>query len=125
MPLLRPAESSASTVLDRSFIDELPLNGRRYTDFTALTPNTSYDGDTGLVSVAGQQGGEDSGYANGNGSSPHSPSTEPTPPTTTSTTSLAAIAFLISMAKKRSRSFRSRSAPIPPSMVVERGSSMR
>jgi hypothetical protein len=33
-----------------------------------LTPNTSYDGDTGLVSIAGQQGGEDSGYANGNGS---------------------------------------------------------
>ena len=68
MPLLRPAESSVSTVLDRSFIDDLPLNGRRYTDFTALTPNTSYDGDTGLISVAGQQGGEDSGYANGNGS---------------------------------------------------------
>ena len=67
-PLLRPAESSASTVLDHSFIDELPLNGRRYTDFTVLTPNTSYDGDTGLVSIAGQQGGEDSGYANGNGS---------------------------------------------------------
>src|SRR5208282_6548625 len=67
-PLLRPAESSASTVLDRSFIDDLPLNGRRYTDFTLLTPNTSYDGDTGLVSIAGQQGGEDSGYANGNGS---------------------------------------------------------
>src|ERR1017187_1973786 len=67
-PLLRPEECSASTVLDRSLIDELPLNGRRYTDFTTLTPNTSYDGDTGLVSVAGQQGGEDSGYANGNGS---------------------------------------------------------
>jgi hypothetical protein len=67
-PLLRPTESSASTVLDGSFIKELPLNGRRYTDFTALTPNASYDGDTGLVSVAGQQGGEDSGYANGNGS---------------------------------------------------------
>ena len=67
-PLLRPAESSASTVLDRSFIEALPLNGRRYTDFITLTPNTSYDGDTGLVSIAGQQGGEDSGYANGNGS---------------------------------------------------------
>ena len=67
-PLLRPEESSASTVLDRSFIEELPLNGRKYTDFTVLTPNTSYDGDTGLVSIAGQQGGEDSGYANGNGS---------------------------------------------------------
>jgi len=68
MPMLRPAESSVSTLLDRSFINELPINGRRYTDFAALTPNTSYDGDTGLISVAGQQGGEDSGYANGNGS---------------------------------------------------------
>ncbi len=67
-PLLRPTESSATTVLERSLIEELPLNGRRYTDFATLTPNTSYDGDTGLVSVAGQQGGEDSGYANGNGS---------------------------------------------------------
>ena len=67
-PLLRPAESSASTVLERSLIEELPRNGRRYTDFATLTPNTSYDGDTGLVSIAGQQGGEDSGYANGNGS---------------------------------------------------------
>ena len=67
-PLLRPAESSASTVMERSFIEELPLNGRRYTDFATLSPNTSYDGDTGLVSIAGQQGGEDSGYANGNGS---------------------------------------------------------
>ena len=67
-PLLRPEESSTSTVLERSLIDELPLNGRKYTDFMVLTPNTSYDGDTGLVSIAGQQGGEDSGYANGNGS---------------------------------------------------------
>lgn len=67
-PLLRPTESSASTVLEHSVIEELPLNGRRYTDFVTLTPNTSYDGDTGLVSIAGQQGGEDSGYANGNGS---------------------------------------------------------
>jgi Carboxypeptidase regulatory-like domain/TonB dependent receptor len=67
-PLLRPEESSASTVLDRSLIDDLPLNGRKYTNFMMLTPNTSYDGDTGLVSIAGQQGGEDSGYANGNGS---------------------------------------------------------
>jgi hypothetical protein len=68
-PLLRPTESSASTVIDRSLIDDLPLNGRKYTNFMMLTPNTSYDGDTGLVSIAGQQGGEDSGYANGNGSS--------------------------------------------------------
>jgi hypothetical protein len=58
----------AAALLERSLIEELPLNGRRYTDFAALTPNTICDGDTGLVSVAGQQGGEDSGYANGNGS---------------------------------------------------------
>jgi hypothetical protein len=68
-PLLRPEESSDSTVIERSLIEDLPLNGRKYTDFMVLTPNTSYDGDTGLVSIAGQQGGEDSGYANGNGSS--------------------------------------------------------
>ncbi|MGD0417667.1 MAG: carboxypeptidase regulatory-like domain-containing protein [Terriglobales bacterium] len=67
-PLLRPQDSSASTVIDRSLIEDLPLNGRKYTNFMVLTPNTSYDGDTGLVSIAGQQGGEDSGYANGNGS---------------------------------------------------------
>ena len=67
-PLLRPEESSTTTVLERSFIEELPLNGRKYTDFTTLSPNTSYDGDTDTVSVAGQQGAEDSGYANGNGS---------------------------------------------------------
>jgi len=66
--LLRPTESSASTVIDRALMEDLPLNGRKYTNFMMLTPNTSYDGDTGLVSIAGQQGGEDSGYANGNGS---------------------------------------------------------
>jgi hypothetical protein len=67
-PLLRPEESSSSTVIDRSLIEDLPLNGRKYSNFVVLTPNTSYDGDTGLISIAGQQGGEDSGYANGNGS---------------------------------------------------------
>ena len=67
-PVLRPGESSVTTVIDRSEIQDLPLNGRRYTDLAVQSPNTSYDGDTGLVSIAGQQGGEDSGYANGNGS---------------------------------------------------------
>ena len=64
---LATAESSQSHVLDSAFIEDLPLNGRRYTDFTLLIPNTAPDGDTGLVSIAGQQGGEDSGYGNGNG----------------------------------------------------------
>jgi hypothetical protein len=67
-PLLHPAEVSIDSVLEQPLIEELPLNGRRYTDLTLLTPNTNTDGDTGLISMAGQQGGEDSGYANGNGS---------------------------------------------------------
>jgi hypothetical protein len=66
-PLLRTTESTLSTVVNRSLLDGLPLSGRRYTDFALLTPNSSPDGESGLVSFAGEQGGEDSGYANGNG----------------------------------------------------------
>ena len=67
-PLLRPTDSSISTVVNDRLIEELPLSGRRYTDFVLLTPNVNADGEFGLVSVGGQQGGADSGYANGNGS---------------------------------------------------------
>jgi hypothetical protein len=66
-PLLRTTESTLSTVVNRSLLDELPLSGRRYTDYSLLTPNSSPDGQTGLVSFGGEQGGEDTGYANGNG----------------------------------------------------------
>jgi hypothetical protein len=68
VPLLRTTESSISTVVDQKLIDDLPLSGRRYTDFVLLAPNVNPDGDFGLVSIGGQQGGADSGYANGNGS---------------------------------------------------------
>jgi hypothetical protein len=67
-PLIRTTESTASTVVNENLIENLPLSGRRYTDFVLLTPNATADGDFGLVSMAGQQGGADSGYANGNGS---------------------------------------------------------
>src|SRR5579864_6940827 len=67
-PLLRTSESTSSTVVGEDLISNLPLSGRRYTDFVLLTPNANADGDFGLVSMAGQQGGADSGYANGNGS---------------------------------------------------------
>ena len=66
-PVLRTSDSNASTVIDRTLLSDLPLNGRRYTDFTLLTPNATEDGETGLVSFGGEQGGEDTGYANGNG----------------------------------------------------------
>jgi hypothetical protein len=67
-PLLRETESGISTVVNQQLIDALPLSGRRYTDFVLLTPNATADGQFGEVSIAGQQGGQDSGYGNGNGS---------------------------------------------------------
>jgi len=66
--LLLTTESKITTVLSEDLIANLPLSGRRYTDFVLLTPNANADGEFGLVSIGGQQGGADSGYANGNGS---------------------------------------------------------
>jgi hypothetical protein len=66
-PLLLTTESKTTTVLSEDLIENLPLSGRRYTDFVLLTPNASADGEFGLVSIGGQEGGADSGYANGNG----------------------------------------------------------
>jgi hypothetical protein len=66
-PIFRPNESSVSTVVSREFIEDLPLSGRRYTDFVLLAPNVLADGDTGQLSIGGQQGSSDSGYHNGNG----------------------------------------------------------
>jgi hypothetical protein len=66
-PLLRTTDSTLSMVVNRVLLDQVPLSGRRYTDFALLTPNCSPDGQTGLVSFGGEQGGEDTGYANGNG----------------------------------------------------------
>jgi hypothetical protein len=66
-PLLRTEDSNQSSVINRDLLDGLPLNGRRFLDFALLVPNATPDGQSGLVSFAGEQGGEDSGYANGNG----------------------------------------------------------
>jgi hypothetical protein len=66
-PLLRTEESNQSSVINRQLLDGLPLNGRRFLDFALLVPNASPDGQSGLVSFAGEQGGEDTGYANANG----------------------------------------------------------
>jgi hypothetical protein len=66
-PLLRTGDSNLSSVVDRESLDSLPLSGRRFLDFALLVPNASPDGQNGLVSFAGEQGGEDTGYANANG----------------------------------------------------------
>ena len=66
-PLLRTEDSDLSSVINRELLDELPLSGRRFLDFALLVPNASPDGESGLVSFAGEQGGQDTGYANANG----------------------------------------------------------
>jgi hypothetical protein len=66
-PLLRTEDSNQSSVVGRDLLDGLPLSGRRFLDFALLVPNSTPDGQSGLVSFAGEQGGEDTGYANGNG----------------------------------------------------------
>ena len=66
-PLLRMEDSDQSSVVGRELLGDLPLNGRRFLDFALLVPNATPDGQQGLVSFAGEQGGEDTGYANGNG----------------------------------------------------------
>ena len=66
-PLLRTEDSNQSSVIGRELLNDLPLNGRRFLDFALLVPNASPDGQNGLVSFAGEQGGEDTGYANANG----------------------------------------------------------
>lgn len=66
-PLLRLEDSDQSSVVDRQLLGSLPLSGRRFLDFALLVPNATPDGQQGLVSFAGEQGGEDTGYANANG----------------------------------------------------------
>src|SRR5579864_4821708 len=67
-PLLRTEDSNQSSVVGRELMDSLPLSGRRFLDFALLEPNVTADGQSGLISFAGEQGGEDTGYANANGS---------------------------------------------------------
>ena len=66
-PLLRTEDSNLSAVINRNLLDGLPLSGRRFLDFALLVPNASPDGEQGLVSFSGEQGGQDTGYANANG----------------------------------------------------------
>ncbi len=49
-------QSAAGAVIDSESIRELPLNGRRYTDFILLTPGVTPDGNFGNVSFHGVSG---------------------------------------------------------------------
>ncbi len=53
--LVDSSQTSLSTVVGSQMIDELPLNGRNFTDFTLLTPGATTDGN-GMVSFNGIAG---------------------------------------------------------------------
>lgn len=54
--LVDTSESALASVVERQNIDELPLNGRNFTDFALLTPGATSDGDFGMVSFNGVAG---------------------------------------------------------------------
>jgi hypothetical protein len=61
-----PAETDVSSLVDRSEISNLPINGRRYYDFALLTPGVTRDGRFGLLSFRGTSGNFDNYMVEGN-----------------------------------------------------------
>jgi len=55
-PLIDPTRSSVSAVIGPGTIENLPLNGRDFTDFVLLTPGATTDGQFGMVSFNGISG---------------------------------------------------------------------
>lgn len=66
--VLNTSDSHLSTVVERSFVENLPSLRRNYTDFVLLTPNVTTDGQFGDVTFAGSTGGPFSTYGNSNAS---------------------------------------------------------
>lgn len=61
---LDASDTTVGTLVQQGTIQNLPLSGRRYTDFALLTPNVTTDGEFGHITFAGQPGGQLSGYNN-------------------------------------------------------------
>src|SRR5712691_1028324 len=55
-PLVDTTQSSISSVVGQGAIENLPLNGRDFTDFVLLTPGATTDGEFGMVSFNGISG---------------------------------------------------------------------
>ena len=53
LPLVDTTQTSISAVVGQGAIENLPLNGRDFTDFVLLTPGATTDGDLGMVSFNG------------------------------------------------------------------------
>ena len=61
-----PAQTDVSSLVDRTAISDLPINGRRYYDFALLAPGVSRDGRFGLLSFRGTSGNFDNYMVEGN-----------------------------------------------------------
>ena len=64
-PLLDLEQTEVSQVVDQSLIQNLPVNGRNWSDFVLLTPNVVPDGGSGLVSFHGISGLYNQNYVDG------------------------------------------------------------
>ncbi len=54
--LLETTRTTESSLVDRTMIQDLPINGRRYDQFALLMPGVTRDGRFGLLSYRGQSG---------------------------------------------------------------------
>ena len=64
-PILNVQQTEVSQVVDQSIIQNLPVNGRNWSDFVLLTPNVVPDGGSGLVSFHGISGFYNQNYVDG------------------------------------------------------------
>lgn len=55
-PVTEPARTQISSTIDEQAIRELPINGRRWSNFVTLTPGVTPDGSFGLISFRGISG---------------------------------------------------------------------
>jgi outer membrane receptor protein involved in Fe transport len=55
-PVINTSQQDFSTNINQTSINELPINGRRWSNFALLTPGSSLDGTFGLISFRGISG---------------------------------------------------------------------
>lgn len=55
-PVINTTQQDFSTNINQTSINELPINGRRWSNFAILTPGSSPDGNFGLISFRGISG---------------------------------------------------------------------
>ncbi len=64
-PILDTERTEVSQTIGQVLINNLPVNGRNWSDFVLLTPNVVQDGGTGLVSFRGISGLYNQNYVDG------------------------------------------------------------